>query len=66
MAYYNPATTSTITSVEYAVAKAGNPWFLPTIASSDSPDYSSDVAKAQAQAQCAILSPLGVGVGVVK
>ena len=59
---YNPKNTSTITSIEYAVAVTGNTWFLPTIAASDSPDYSSATDKAEALAQCQKLSPLGVQV----
>lgn len=61
---YDPKNITTITSVQYAVSKTGECWFQPTIANTDSPNSSSDVDKAQALAQCALLSPLGAEVVV--
>ena len=56
---YNPGkTTPVISSIEYQVNATGDTFFNPTIGSSDSPDYTA--AKAEALAQCKILSPLGV------
>ena len=43
--------------VLYAVKTTGDTWFQPTIASTDSPDYTAD--KAEALAQCTLLSPEG-------
>ena len=46
--------------VEYMVNTTGDAMFQPTIASSDSPDYTS--AKVEANAQCVKLSPNAVEV----
>ena len=53
---YNPKTNS-VTAVDYAVPATGDTWFQPTIASSDSPDYTA--AKTEAVTQCGVMSPLG-------
>ena len=55
---FNPKTTDTITSVEYMVNATGDAMFQPTIASSDSPDYTAD--KVEANAQVLKLNPLAV------
>ncbi len=57
MAQYNPgATTPVIKSIAYSVTATGDALFNSTIASTDSPDYTTD--KAEANAQCLALSPL--------
>ena len=56
---YNPGkTTPAISSIEYQVNATGDTFFHPTIGSSDSLDYTA--SKAEALAQCKILSPLDV------
>ena len=54
---YDPSATPVISSIESSVAADGDTWFQPTIASSDSPDYTAD--KSEAVTQCGVLSPLG-------
>lgn len=46
---YNPS-NRTISSIQYMVSTTGDSLFQSTIASTDSPDYTSD--KAEALAQC--------------
>lgn len=58
MLAFNPGKeTPSISKIEYVVAKTGDPFFQPTLASTDSPDYTQD--KTEALAQCKKLSPLG-------
>ena len=52
---YKPSEAA-ISAVTYAVSTSGDAMFQPTIASSDSPDYST--ASVEANAQCVKLSPL--------
>ena len=54
---YDPGKSTPSYSIEYKVAAAGETWFQPTIASSDSPDFTAD--KIEAATQCAVLSPNG-------
>ena len=49
--------TPAFTTVLYAVNTTGDTWFQPTIASSDSPDYTAD--KTEALTQCQMNSPQG-------
>jgi hypothetical protein len=49
--------TPAFTTVLYAVPVSGDTWFQPTIASSDSPDYTAD--KTEALAQCEMMNPQG-------
>ena len=44
--------------IDYKVNTTGDAWFQPTVASSDSPDYT--VVKAEAVTACQVLSPTGV------
>ena len=53
---FNPGATPVIKSISYVVAADGNAIFQPTIASSDSPDYTA--AKAEANTQAVVMSPL--------
>ena len=57
---YDPSATPVISSIEYSVNTTGDTWFQPTVASSDSPDYTA--TKAEAATQCAVMSPLGTEV----
>ena len=58
MAYDPGKETPVISSILYAVSATGNVLFQPTIGTSDSPDYASAPDKANAVAQCTIMSPL--------
>ena len=49
--------TTAFTEVLYAVNKTGDTWYQPSIASSDSPDYTA--AEAEALTQCQLNSPEG-------
>jgi len=49
--------TPAFTKVLYAVNASGDVFFRPTIASTDSPDMTAD--KAEALAQCEMMSPQG-------
>tara|TARA_B100000214_G_scaffold273395_1_gene203590 strand:- start:786 stop:968 length:183 start_codon:yes stop_codon:yes gene_type:complete len=49
--------TPAFTTVLYAVPASGDTWFQPTIASSDSPDYTAD--NTEALAQCEMMNPQG-------
>ena len=53
---YMPGASSPIESIKYAVATTGNAMFQPTVASSDSPDYTT--CKVEANQQVVKLSPL--------
>ena len=53
---FNPGATPVIDSIKYAVATTGNAMFQPTVASSDSPDYTT--CKVEANQQVVKLSPL--------
>ena len=49
--------TPAFTKVLYAVPASGDTWFQPTVASSDSPDFTAD--KTEALAQCVMMNPQG-------
>lgn len=55
---FDPGATPVIVAIQYAVNATGDTLFQPTIGLSDSPDYSTAPDKANAVAQCTIMSPL--------
>ena len=52
------AYNSVLKQVRYAVKSTGDPMFLSTIGSTDSPDYSAK--KAEVNTQCVAVSPLAI------